>query len=204
MVKLKKSNKLWVQQYLPYIMILVAIVGLVASFVLTADKIHVLKDPSFVPECNINPIISCGSVMTSKQAEIAGVPNTVLGLIGFSSLGTIGLMLLAGASFKRWFWRLVWAGTIFGLFFVLYLMYQSFFVIKSLCPYCMSVWATTILLFWYTTLYMLTEKYLDVPKKYQKIVNFAQKHHADVYVGIILLIIGFILYRFWYYWQTLI
>ena len=204
MLKFIKSRKSGVQNYLPFIMILVAVIGLTASFVLTADKIHVLKDPNFIPECNINPIISCGSVMTSKQAEIAGVPNTVLGLIGFSSLGTIGLMLLAGASFKRWFWRLVWAGTIFGLVFVHYLMYESIFVIKSLCPYCMTVWVSTILLFWYTTLYMFSEGHLKVSKKYREIVDFAQKHHIDIYVGWILLIVGLIIYKFWYYWQTIV
>lgn len=51
---------------------------------------------------------------------------------------------------------------------------------------------------------MFSEGHLKVSKKYREIVDFAQKHHIDIYVGWILLIVGLIIYKFWYYWQTIV
>lgn len=49
-------------------------IGLVASMTLTVEKIDILLDPSYVPSCNINPILSCGSVMMTPQASLLGFP----------------------------------------------------------------------------------------------------------------------------------
>ena len=61
------------------------LVGLLASFILSVEKIEILKDPGFQPSCNINPILSCGSVMITPQAEAFGFPNPLLGVLGFSA-----------------------------------------------------------------------------------------------------------------------
>lgn len=80
----------------PFALLLVigGALGLFASAVLTLDKIRLLKDPSYVPNCNINPIISCGSIMRSDQAEAFGFPNSLLGLAGFAVVIAIGAGLL--------------------------------------------------------------------------------------------------------------
>ncbi|NDG09878.1 MAG: Vitamin K epoxide reductase, partial [Actinobacteria bacterium] len=53
-----------------------AISGFIASFLLTVDKIKILKDAKFNPSCNINEVLNCKSVMLSKQAEVFGFPNS--------------------------------------------------------------------------------------------------------------------------------
>ncbi|MGW4898316.1 vitamin K epoxide reductase family protein [Kitasatospora sp. NPDC004240] len=178
--------------------------GLFASVVLTLDKIRLLKDPSYVPNCNINPIISCGSIMRSDQAEAFGFPNSLLGLIGFAVVITIGAGLLAGASFRRWFWLGLQAGTLFGIGFVSWLMYQALYEIGALCPYCMVVWAAMIPLFWYTTLHNLRTGVIRVPAGLRPVVREAARYHwvvpALAYAVIALLILN----RFWYYWSTLL
>lgn len=77
MLKIRKSD-LTLNKVLPFILIAAGIIGIIASFVLTYDKIHVLTDKGYEPSCNINPILSCGSVMKTEQASLLGVPNTVL------------------------------------------------------------------------------------------------------------------------------
>ena len=109
------------------LLIIVGIVGIVASVQLTIDKIHVLKDPSFDPACNINPIFSCGSVMKTAQAEIRGVPNTLVGLATFPILITIGAVMLFGARMNRRFWQLFQLGVLGGLGMVIYLFFQGSF-----------------------------------------------------------------------------
>nr|WP_223243375.1 vitamin K epoxide reductase family protein [Streptomyces sp. CBMA123] len=179
-------------------------VGLFASTVLTLDKIRLLKDPSYVPSCNINPIISCGSIMRSEQAEAFGFPNSLIGLVGFGVVIAIGAGLLAGAAYRRWFWLGLQAGTVFGVGFVTWLMYQALYRIGALCPYCMVVWAAMIPLFWYTTLRNLRSGVIPVGPRARTVVREAARYHWVVpalwYAVIALLVLN----RFWYYWSTLL
>ncbi|MFI9328486.1 vitamin K epoxide reductase family protein [Kitasatospora sp. NPDC052868] len=178
--------------------------GLFASIVLTLDKIKLLQDPSYVPNCNINPIISCGSIMRSDQAEAFGFPNSLLGLIGFAVVLAIGAGLLAGAAYRRWFWLGLQAGTLFGIGFVSWLMYQALYRIGALCPYCMVVWAAMIPLFWYTTLHNLRTGVIPTPRSLRPVVREVVRYHWVVpalwYAVVALLILN----RFWYYWRTLL
>ncbi|MFB7911297.1 vitamin K epoxide reductase family protein [Kitasatospora sp. NPDC056076] len=187
-----------------WLLLLGGAVGLFASAVLTLDKIRLLKDPSYVPSCNINPIISCGSVMRSDQAEAFGFPNSLIGLVAFGVVIAIGAGLLAGASFRRWFWLGLQAGTVFGIGFVTWLMYQALYRISALCPYCMVVWAAMIPLFWYTTLHNLRSGVIPVGPRARTVVREAVRYHWVVPVLWYAVIALLVLNRFWYYWSTLI
>ncbi len=189
---------------LPYILSVGGFTGLLSAFVLAVEKIAIIKDPAFQPSCNINPILSCGSVMITDQAEAFGFPNPFLGIAGFAALTSIGLALLAGATFRRWFWLLIQAGVLFAVVFIHWLMFQSIYNIGALCPYCMVVWSVTIPIFWYVTLYNLREKNIRSPKAFKGICAFVQKHHGDILLVWFLIIIGTILEHFWYYWKTVL
>ncbi len=179
-------------------------IGFLAAFILTVEKIAILKDPSYVPSCNISPLLSCGSVMITKQASAFGFPNSLIGIAGFAVVVTIGMGIWAGATYKRWFWLGLEAGTIFGVLFIHWLFFQSVYRIGALCPYCMVVWSVTIPIFWYTTLYNLQTGVITTPPKLRKAIAFAQTHHADILLTWYALIIAAILTHFWYYWSTLI
>ncbi|GAA3494682.1 hypothetical protein GCM10019016_017820 [Streptomyces prasinosporus] len=47
------------------VMLLTGITGRLASFRLTVDDWRLLRDPAYRPPCNISPVVSCGSVMSS-------------------------------------------------------------------------------------------------------------------------------------------
>src|SRR3546814_955690 len=130
-----------------------------SSDLLLIEKIALLEDPTYVPSCSINPILRCGSVMSTEQAEVFGFPNPIIGVAGFAIVTTVGVALLAGARLPRWFWWGLQAGTTFGVVFIPWLMFQSLYRIYPLCPYCMVVWAVTIPLFWYTTLHNRSEEH---------------------------------------------
>lgn len=198
----KKQRTL--KQTIPYILAICGAIGFVAAFVLTLEKIELIKNPAYNPTCNLSPLISCGSVMKTWQASAFGFANSLVGIAGFAAITTIGVGLLAGAAFKRWFWRGLQAGTVFGMGFIIWLQYQSVYQIKALCPYCMVVWVVMIPIFWYTTLYNFREGHIPTPKKLRRVVNAAQRHHADVLIVWYLLILLLILNHFWYYWSTLL
>lgn len=189
-----------VKKALPYILLISGIIGYACAFIIMYDKVQLADNPNFVPNCNLNPIISCGSVMESKQANAFGFPNPFLGLGGFAVLATVGTAMLAGAAFKRWFWLAVNAGTLFALGFVHWLFFESAYRIQALCPYCMVVWVVSITAFWYVTLYNIDRKHIKLPKKAGKTYAFIRRHHFDILVLWFLVIAGLILKHFWYYY----
>ncbi|MDB5185005.1 MAG: rane protein-like protein [Candidatus Saccharibacteria bacterium] len=194
-----KHLKTSLPQLLPYLLIVVGVIGLIAAFVITDEKIKLLQDPSYHPACSINPIISCGSVMQSKQSHVFGFPNSFIGLAAFPMVLTVGVAMLAGATFKRWFWLVFNAGFFLGLVFVHWLFFESVYRIHALCPYCMGVWAVTITGFWYLTLYNLQAGALPTPKKLAGLARFVRRHHGDILVAWLLIIVVAILHHFWYY-----
>lgn len=187
-----------------YLLAFGGLIGLIAAFTLAVEKIEILKDPSFEPSCNINPILSCGSVMVTPQAEVFGFPNPFLGLVGFTAVAVTGFALLAGATFKRWFWLALQAGLLFAIVFVHWLIFQSIYRIEALCPYCMVVWTVTIPMFWYLLLYNLQKGHLAAPKALKGVCRFARRHHADILFVWYLVIVVLILNHFWYYWSSLL
>jgi uncharacterized membrane protein len=189
---------------LPWMLIIIGVIGLLCSFILTVDKIQVLRDPSFRPGCDLNPVLSCGSVMNSSQSAALGFENTFIGLAGFAVIITTGVVLLAGTQLKRWYWLGLQAGMTFGVLFVHWLIYNSLYRIGSLCPFCMVTWVVVITGFWYVTLYNIEQNHIVLPDKLARITTFARKHHLDILVGWLLVILVLILAKFWYYYGPLL
>ncbi len=196
--------KFSLKQALPYILLVAGIIGCVASFALTYDKIHVLQDPSYIPDCNINPVLSCGSVMKTEQASLLGVPNTVFGLMAFSMLFTFGILLIAGAQVNKWVWRGAQVVALIGVIFMHYLFLQGVYRINAICPWCFIVWMITIPVFWYITIYNLNVGNIRPPAALKPASLFVQRHHGDILLVWYLIIFGILLQHFWYYWSTLL
>jgi uncharacterized membrane protein len=198
------KKELTLKQVLPYLYMIIAAIGIVVSFWLTYDKIQVLKNPNYRPICDINPILSCGDVMNTKQSNLLGVPNPIFGLIGFSMLFTFGLVLASGSKFKNWLWKVINTGALAGFLFFVYLFSQGVFVIHAICPFCFIIWMITPPILWYTTLNNLKEKNIKAKFIKTKYKEFMFKHHAEILFCWYLIVFGILLAKFWYYWKTLI
>jgi uncharacterized membrane protein len=142
---------------LAVLLIVAGIAGWYASFDLTLEKIQTLINPDYVPTCNISPLVTCGPNMASWQGSIFGFPNPVIGVAAFVAPIVVGVAILAGARFAKWFWVLFNLGFVAGIVFVAWLMTQSIFVLGTLCPYCMVVWVVVIPMFWYVTAFNLAQ-----------------------------------------------
>ncbi|HVX58253.1 MAG TPA: vitamin K epoxide reductase family protein [Candidatus Saccharimonadales bacterium] len=198
------AKPVWtLERALPWLLIVGGTIALIASIMLSVEVFDRLKNPNYVPVCNLNPILSCTSVADSDQAHAFGFPNYFIGIAGYAAVATIGVVTLGGAKLKKWFWQLTEAGLLFAFAFITWLQFQTLYRIGALCIFCMIVWATTGPMFWYLTLFNLREGNLPTPKRLAGVVRFAQKHHGDTLLLWFLIIIALILKRFWYYWSTL-
>lgn len=179
--------------------LLAGIIGEVAAFVLTVEKVRQLHNPSYVPSCSINPVLSCGSVMLTKQASLFGFPNPMLGIAAFSVVIVTGVLAVAGVRLPRWYWAGLAGGTLLGAVFVHWLIYQSLYEIGALCPYCMVVWVVTMAL-----LVVVTPIALRPLAGRNKVVDALYQWRWPLYAVWITAIALLILDRFWSYWSTLI
>lgn len=200
-VKLLDIRKFTWQQVLPYTFVVFGIIGLLASLMLTYDKIQTLSNPNYIPSCSINPVLSCGSVMTTPQAELLGMPNTIFGIIGFGALILTGVILLAGVQLKRWMWLSILAVATLGVIFMHYLFIQSVWVIGAICPWCFLVWMITIPIFWGVTVYNIRAGNIKLPGL---VIKFIDKHNGDILGMWYLAILVILLVKFWYYWETIL
>jgi uncharacterized membrane protein len=196
---MKKLSKPAFLKVFPWVLVIGGIIGLIASSVLTVEKIKIAADPNFIPSCSISPIVACSPVISSDQATAFGVPNPFLGLAGFGMVIAVGMMLFAGATdLKKWFWWCFQAGTLFGILFVSWLIYQSVYEIGKLCLYCMATWAITIPIFWTTTAYNLQQKNLTVRGALGTVLrNHSGKLVVLSYV-IVLIIVSTHFSEYWY------
>jgi uncharacterized membrane protein len=199
---MKQYKYTW-QSLLPYILLGAGLIGGIASFALTYDKVRVLQNPHYQPGCNLNPVLSCGSVMKTAQASLFGVPNTVFGLIAFSMLGMFALALLAGASFKRWLWQCAQVAATVGVVCMHYLFFQAVFRIHAICPWCFVVWMITIPVFLAITIHNSRAGNVHLPA-IGDAAAFISKYSLDVLLFWYLVIFVTLLVKFWYYWSTLI
>lgn len=124
----------------------------VAAGILVLERIELYKNPDYVTSCDVNPWISCGTVMKTEQAGIFGFPNPFFGIVCFAVVVTIGFTLLAGATkLQRWFWICFQLGITAALGLVIWFWHQALYEINALCLYCMVVWTMVIPLFVFTT-----------------------------------------------------
>ena len=180
------------------------LVGLLCAVVLLVEKIELLKNPDYVPSCSINPILSCGSVMVTPQADAFGIPNPLIGVAGFAALAMLGAVLVSATSLRAWLWVANQAAVSLAVVFIHWLIFQSLYVIGALCPYCMIVWVVTIAVFWHTTIHPLQRWRATTARHVPGVVAMLIEYRAAVLTAWYLVIIVLIAIRFWDYWVTLL
>lgn len=185
---------------LPYVLIIGGAIGILCSFILVHDQIKIWENPNYSPACSLNPTVSCGTVIHSQQGDIFGIPAPFFGLLTFPVFVTVGVMLLAGAQLRRWFWQLFEVGAVASVVFALWLFYLSMYRIHALCPFCLTVDVAVYTLAWYITLYTVGAGHVTLPDGAKRIVSFALRHHAEILCTWLLLLIALILQHFWYYY----
>lgn len=145
-------------------MLVGAILSLIAAFVLSVEAVELAKNPNAQLSCNVNVVLNCATVNNHPTGTIFGFPNSFIGMVAEPIVITVAIAGLAGVRFPRAF---MFAAQIFytlGLIFALALFYISMFIIGALCPWCLLVTLTTILVWFAITRYNIREDNLYLPK----------------------------------------
>lgn len=120
--------------------------GLIAAATLIVEKIESLAHPAAQLACDFSVFIGCSASLNSQQGSLVGIPNPVLGVMFWSVIVTVGVMVIA-VEVPRWIWLLLTLGMTGAFALVVWFIIQSIYVIGVLCPWCMLTWVMTIPLF---------------------------------------------------------
>lgn len=163
--------------------------SLLASFVLSVDAITLAADPTAALSCNINAVISCGTVGSSWQSNLFGFPNAFLGLIAEPVVITMAVASLGGVRFPRWFMFAAQIVYTLGLVFAYWLFYQSMFHIGALCPWCLLVTVSTTLVFSTLTHVNIRDGNLFLPPRMQSALAAAVRANLDLMIVVIWMLV---------------
>jgi uncharacterized membrane protein len=134
------------------VLVIAGVAGLLASYNLSVDKVTAILSPATKLNCSFSILVSCGDNLKAWQGSLFGFPNPLIGLGGFAVTLLIGIAVLAGVRYPRWWWIAFNIGVIGAFAFITFLIFSSVYVIGTLCVWCALVWIVTIPTFWLTTL----------------------------------------------------
>jgi uncharacterized membrane protein len=150
--QIERAARTWV---LGAFLVIAGAAGLLAAYSLSVDKVVAILDPGAKQGCDFSIFVQCSKNLGSWQGSLFGFPNPLIGLGGFAVPLVMGIAILAGATFARWFWVAFNLGVVFAILFVGFLIGTSVYALHTLCPWCALVWALTIPMFWLVSLYNL-------------------------------------------------
>lgn len=179
-------------------MLLFGIFAFVAAFVLSVEKLEIIKDPDAVLSCSVNLVLNCASVMKTPQASLFGFPNSYIGVAGFAIVITVAMGGLLRVKYSRAY--LVTAQVFYGLglLFAYWLFFNSVYVIGILCPWCLVVTFATTIIFETLLRYNLRHNHFGLSKVVDKRVQAWLDKDFDklVVAAWLLLMIALVILKF--------
>ena len=176
-----KAKKLSIGKIVAIALAVSGVIGLIASFALSIETVSYIKNPHAALACNINPIVSCSSVIDTPQGQVFGFMNPLIGVVAFSMLIVFALSVWYDTKFPKFIWIGAEIASLLGVLFVHWLIYNSIYVLGSLCPYCMVTWTVTIATALYVSLRNVHEGLFGKNIK-NKLDIFLQKNHLVILV----------------------
>ncbi|HVI69066.1 MAG TPA: vitamin K epoxide reductase family protein [Magnetospirillaceae bacterium] len=132
-----------------YITMLVGgIIGMIAAFLQTTEKIALLKNKDAILTCDLNSVFSCSNVLNAWQSSVFGFPNSLMCMALFTIFASIALVGVSGGILPRKLRLAIHALSLLTLGFALWFLAQSIYVINALCILCIFCFVGLLLVNW--------------------------------------------------------
>ena len=121
------------------VIIALALVGFAAAATSAFVHYRIAHDPAYVSFCDVNASVSCSDVYQSRFGSIGRVPVAVFGAFWFGLVALLTAAAGRGSSeLARGVGGYLLVLSTVGLAAVLFLAYESFFVLRTLCLLCVT------------------------------------------------------------------
>lgn len=130
------------------VILLFAVAGLGVAVELTRIHYFTHTDPSYHSICAVNAKINCESVAQSPFSVVAGLPISIWGLLAYTVFGALALWGLVPRRLHALWPRGIMLAMFAAAFLAsVALAYISFFLITSMCIFCMTLYGVNTVLF---------------------------------------------------------
>lgn len=177
------TNKVKTNTFYGVWLIVASLLGLLAAFSLTLEKINALTHPKTGALCDFSAVVQCSANLASNQGAILGFPNPLIGLMTWPFVLLTGVLVLSRIKLPKFYWAVFLLGVTGALSFVIWLISQSVFVIGTLCLWCMLTWFSVITVFLATLAHSGSEGVFG-----DKLSSFFQKSKSYIIAASILIV----------------
>jgi len=171
-------------------------IGFLASFLQTIEKLTLLKNPESILVCNINAVFSCTNILNSWQSSVFGFPNSLMCIIFFVIMMTAGIVGWTGGTINSKLRLVFLAMALFFVSFGFWYLWQSIFIIGSMCVYCIFCYGGVLVAS--DALLRLSYKDIKLNNNLQKTLSRMIANKADIvlFTSIALIIVLEIIIKF--------
>lgn len=124
------------------------IIGMIAAFLQTTEKIALLKNKDAILVCDLNSVFSCTNVLNAWQSAVFGFPNSLMCMTLFTIFASIALVGVSGGALPRKLRLSIHILSLLTLGFALWFLAQSIYVINALCILCIFCFGGLLLVNW--------------------------------------------------------
>lgn len=174
-----------------------SILGLLASFIQTIERIDFAKNPKVGLSCDINAVFSCSNVFDAWQSSVFGFTNSLLCVVFFAIIAGVALAGTFGGQIHRRLRLILHFFSVFFLAFGAWYLWQSTFVIGYICIFCLICYSAVIAMNW--AWLRINAKDLPLSKKSRAWLTSQITQHNDTVAWILyaILVGGIIIFHFW-------
>lgn len=171
-------------------------IGLVAAFLQTIEKLVLLENKDAVLPCNLSSIFNCSAVLNAPQSSLFGFPNSLICIMVFTLLLTIGIVGITKSRISRRLLYGVQALALFMLAFALWFLFTSTYVIGSICIFCLVCFGGLLLI--NAALWRLNFSIDQIEGKFSRFLQEVREKNFDIllWLSLALLIVAAIIQRF--------
>ena len=129
------------------VIIALALAGLAAAATSAYVHYRIAHDPAYVSFCDVNAGVSCTDVYLSRFGSVGPVPVAVFGAFWFGLVALLTAAARGPGEFARNVGGYLLVLSTAGLAAVLFLAYESFFVLRTLCLLCVTAHVAVVGIF---------------------------------------------------------
>lgn len=174
-----------------------AIIGLIAAFLQTIEKLVLIENKDAVLPCNISDIFSCSTVLNAPQSSLFGFPNSLICMIIFTLFLAVGGLGLMGSRITRKALYITQGLAFFMLLFALWFLFTSTYVIAAICIFCLVCFAGLLLI--NGALLRLNFSVIKTDNRLSEFLHILTARHFDValWITITLILTAAIVLKFY-------
>ena len=129
------------------VIIALALVGFAAAAASTWVHYRIAHDPAYVSFCDVNATVSCRDVYESRFGSVGRIPVAVFGAFWFGLVGLLTVAARGPGELARNVGSYLLVLSTVGLAAILFLAYESFFVLGTLCLLCVTAHVAVVGIF---------------------------------------------------------